>query len=221
MLARRGGREPPQAIDRAAGPDRYLRGKFTNQQLYVWMSGQLSALHYQAYQLALDMARKAGGAVRTRHGRRTADREPEAFRRHLSMSAPAKLPASARALLGAHARLGVQSFLAAYDGLAVGLAGNGMPSLPRGCLLIRLRAASVGGVSSASSGLCRRAGLLDSARAAGRTPIIASRTSLVIVHRTPSVACERARMDLPFWTACRRLVNHRTSRLEWKTQTGS
>ncbi len=33
--------------------------KETNQELYDWMVGQLSALHYRAYQLAVDLARKA------------------------------------------------------------------------------------------------------------------------------------------------------------------
>lgn len=50
--------------DRAAEVDGYLRGKFTNQQLYNWMSGQLAGLHYQAYQLAREMAMKAEVAAR-------------------------------------------------------------------------------------------------------------------------------------------------------------
>ncbi|WP_373507236.1 hypothetical protein [Thiocapsa sp.] len=51
-------------MDRAAEVDRHLRSKFTNEQLYLWMSGQLAALHYQAYQLALEMAQKAEAAAR-------------------------------------------------------------------------------------------------------------------------------------------------------------
>ena len=35
------------------------RPKFTNQELYGWMQGQLSTLYYQYYRLALDTARKA------------------------------------------------------------------------------------------------------------------------------------------------------------------
>ncbi len=37
----------------------FLRDKFTNQQLYDWMTSQVSAVYFQAYQLALDMARRA------------------------------------------------------------------------------------------------------------------------------------------------------------------
>ena len=36
-----------------------LRDKYTNVQLYQWMVGQLSSLHFQAYQLAYDLARRA------------------------------------------------------------------------------------------------------------------------------------------------------------------
>lgn len=37
----------------------YLQSKFTGQQLYSWMSGKLSALYFQTYQLAYDLARRA------------------------------------------------------------------------------------------------------------------------------------------------------------------
>ena len=37
----------------------YMRSKFTNQQLYNWMIGQIAATYFQAYQLAYDLARKA------------------------------------------------------------------------------------------------------------------------------------------------------------------
>jgi len=37
----------------------YLRGKFTNQDLYGWMGGQLSALYFQSYQMAYDLAKRA------------------------------------------------------------------------------------------------------------------------------------------------------------------
>jgi hypothetical protein len=37
----------------------FLQTKFTNQELYGWMQGQLSSLYYQYYRLALDTARKA------------------------------------------------------------------------------------------------------------------------------------------------------------------
>jgi hypothetical protein len=37
----------------------FYRSKFTNQELYEWMISRLSDLHYQTYQLALDLARAA------------------------------------------------------------------------------------------------------------------------------------------------------------------
>lgn len=39
--------------------DQFLRSKFSNRQLYQWMAGRLSALHYQTYLLALHAARAA------------------------------------------------------------------------------------------------------------------------------------------------------------------
>jgi hypothetical protein len=46
-------------IDNARETDEYMRSKFTNEQLYSWMTAQLSATYFQAYQLAYDMAKKA------------------------------------------------------------------------------------------------------------------------------------------------------------------
>jgi hypothetical protein len=37
----------------------FLRGKYTNQQLYQWMIGQISGVYFQAYQLAYDVAKRA------------------------------------------------------------------------------------------------------------------------------------------------------------------
>jgi Tc toxin complex TcA C-terminal TcB-binding domain len=39
--------------------DRFMREKFTNADLFGWMVGQISALYFQAYQLAFDLARRA------------------------------------------------------------------------------------------------------------------------------------------------------------------
>ncbi|MGD2089730.1 MAG: neuraminidase-like domain-containing protein [Candidatus Aminicenantes bacterium] len=50
-------------LDQAREVNDYMRSKFTNQELYGWMVGQLSALHYQAYQMAVDLARKAERAA--------------------------------------------------------------------------------------------------------------------------------------------------------------
>jgi hypothetical protein len=38
---------------------RFYRSKFSNQELYEWMAGRLSEMHYQTYQLALGLARAA------------------------------------------------------------------------------------------------------------------------------------------------------------------
>ena len=39
--------------------DAYMRDKFTNQQLYNWMVSQISALYFQSYQMAYDLAKRA------------------------------------------------------------------------------------------------------------------------------------------------------------------
>ncbi|MEU0094821.1 neuraminidase-like domain-containing protein [Kribbella sp. NPDC006257] len=44
--------------------DRFMRDKYTNQELYDWMVGQLSASYVQAYQLAYDVAKRAERAYR-------------------------------------------------------------------------------------------------------------------------------------------------------------
>jgi peptidoglycan hydrolase-like protein with peptidoglycan-binding domain len=51
-------------IQQAGELDDFLRSKFTSRDLYDWMSGQLSALYLQTYQLAFDMARRAERAFR-------------------------------------------------------------------------------------------------------------------------------------------------------------
>jgi hypothetical protein len=45
--------------DNARDVETYLTGKYTNQQLFGWMQGQISSLYFQAYKLAFEMARKA------------------------------------------------------------------------------------------------------------------------------------------------------------------
>jgi len=42
----------------------FLKGKFSNAQLYGWMSGKLMQLHYQSYQLAIDLARQAEACMK-------------------------------------------------------------------------------------------------------------------------------------------------------------
>lgn len=47
----------------------WMRSKFTNEQLYAWMSGKLKTLHRQAYNLAYDLARQAQKAFQIELGR--------------------------------------------------------------------------------------------------------------------------------------------------------
>jgi len=42
----------------------FMQAKFSNQDLYGWMQGQLSSLYYQYYRLALDTARKAEATMK-------------------------------------------------------------------------------------------------------------------------------------------------------------
>lgn len=41
-----------------------MRDKYTNQELYNWMVGQLSGLYFQSYQMAYDIAKRAERAYR-------------------------------------------------------------------------------------------------------------------------------------------------------------
>ncbi len=51
-------------IEDAQQIEDYLRGKYTNQELYGWMVGQISAVYFQTYQLAYDVAKRAERAYR-------------------------------------------------------------------------------------------------------------------------------------------------------------
>lgn len=48
--------------------DEFMRSKFTNRELYDWMVTQLSALYFQSYQMAFDMARRAERAFQFERG---------------------------------------------------------------------------------------------------------------------------------------------------------
>ncbi len=50
--------------EQASSVDSFMRSKFTSRDLYDWMAGQVSALYFQTYQLAFDMARRAERAFR-------------------------------------------------------------------------------------------------------------------------------------------------------------
>ena len=51
-------RNHEQQIDNAREVDQFMRSKFTNQDLYQWMIGQVSGLYFQSYQLAYDVAKR-------------------------------------------------------------------------------------------------------------------------------------------------------------------
>ncbi len=48
-----------QQIANAQEVDQYLREKYTNEELYLWMQGEVSRLYYEYYRFAFDTARKA------------------------------------------------------------------------------------------------------------------------------------------------------------------
>ncbi len=48
-----------QQIKNAKEVDQFLRDKFTNEDLYLWMQGEISRLYYEYYRFAFDTARKA------------------------------------------------------------------------------------------------------------------------------------------------------------------
>jgi hypothetical protein len=57
-------RNHDQQIEHARTTDDMLRDKYTNAQLYEWLSGQLSAVYLATYQLAYDTAKRAERAFR-------------------------------------------------------------------------------------------------------------------------------------------------------------
>jgi peptidoglycan hydrolase-like protein with peptidoglycan-binding domain len=48
-----------QQIEDAGNVDQFLRTKYTNQELFQWMVGQVSGIYFQSYQLAYDLAKRA------------------------------------------------------------------------------------------------------------------------------------------------------------------
>ncbi|TXI37258.1 MAG: hypothetical protein E6Q59_08055 [Nitrosomonas sp.] len=52
-----------EQLEQAKATDEVMRSKFSNQQLYQWMVSQLSGLYFNAYRMALDMARRAERAA--------------------------------------------------------------------------------------------------------------------------------------------------------------
>ena len=55
-------------VDNSKKVAEYLRDKYTNQQLYGWMLGQLSGVYFRAYKVAFDAAQQAERAFRFERG---------------------------------------------------------------------------------------------------------------------------------------------------------
>src|SRR5262249_49307315 len=55
-------------IQNARAVQDFLRGKFTNTQLYSWMVSQVSTVFFQCYQMAYDLATQAEAAFRFERG---------------------------------------------------------------------------------------------------------------------------------------------------------
>src|SRR5262249_42716488 len=60
-------------IDNASAVQDFLREKHTNEELYDWMFSQTSAIFFQGYKLAYDMAKRAEKAYRFERGLTTSD----------------------------------------------------------------------------------------------------------------------------------------------------
>lgn len=58
-----------KSIEQDQKVEKFLQSQFTNQELYQWMAGKLSALYFQAYQLAYDLALQAQQAWQFELGR--------------------------------------------------------------------------------------------------------------------------------------------------------
>jgi len=62
-----------QQIDNAREVEDYLKSKYTNQELYGWMEGQIRTLNYQAYTLAYDLAKRTEKIFRFERGLSTSN----------------------------------------------------------------------------------------------------------------------------------------------------
>lgn len=60
-------------IDNSQEVEEFLRNKYTNQELYIWMEGQIQTLYYQAYTLAYELAKKAEKVFRFERGLTTSN----------------------------------------------------------------------------------------------------------------------------------------------------
>lgn len=60
-------------MENAETVDTYMHDKFTNRELYDWMVGQISAIYFQSYQLAYDIAKRAERTYRFELGLEDSD----------------------------------------------------------------------------------------------------------------------------------------------------
>jgi hypothetical protein len=60
-------------IDNAKEVEEFLSSKYTNQELYTWMMGQIQTLYHQAYTLAYDLAKRAERAFQFERGLTTSN----------------------------------------------------------------------------------------------------------------------------------------------------
>lgn len=60
-------------IDNSQEMEEFLRNKYTNEELYSWMEGQIRSLYYQAYTLAYDLAKRAEKCFRFERGLTTSN----------------------------------------------------------------------------------------------------------------------------------------------------
>nr|WP_308873994.1 neuraminidase-like domain-containing protein [Thiothrix subterranea] len=64
-------RNQQQQIDNAQEVEDFLRNKYTNHELYQWMTNQLMTLYRQAYEITYDLAKKAENVYRFERGLKT------------------------------------------------------------------------------------------------------------------------------------------------------
>ena len=57
-----------KSMDNAAEVEEFLKNKYTNEELYTWMRGNLKTVYYQVYSLAYELAKKAEKVFRFERG---------------------------------------------------------------------------------------------------------------------------------------------------------
>jgi hypothetical protein len=60
-------------IENRSKEDEFMRSKYTNKELYTWMTNRISTLYFQSYQLAYDIAKKAERCLRYELGLSTSN----------------------------------------------------------------------------------------------------------------------------------------------------